>query len=977
MNNRGIHPQRNSRLLAIFGEAMDLDPARRAAYLDRACGGDRALQHQAEAMLAADAEPTVTHLQGGNGDDTIRNEALMRVPRAVSAVQDRSWKSSQLLSEGTRIGQHEIIREIGRGGMGAVYLARDTKLGRPVAVKVLQSSQAKMTERFILEAKATARCSHENIVIIHEVGEYGNKPFMVLEYLRGHTLTNEMGNRPIPPGRAVQLIIPVVRALVFAHEMGIVHRDLKPDNIFVTNTGTVKVLDFGIAKVISEKRARKVAELCETMDSIEPRDTDYGVVIGTMPYMAPEQWRGETDNIDHRSDIWAVGIILFKMLTGRHPLAPLRGHQLMVTGVEAQPMPSIRSAGMDVPDELADIIDHCLVKHQRLRMDSAYTLLDALTPLVPGRYRHGTESEESPYPGLAAFHESDADRFFGRSRDIAYILACLRDRPLMGVVGPSGVGKSSFLRAGVIPALKHTGETWEDIIVRPGRQPLIALANALIVATDGHVRSSEHYRSRALANRLSVEPGYAGVLLRERARECRHKILIFVDQFEELYTLVHDSRERITFTTCLSGMADDPNAPLRVVVSIRSDFLDRGSENRRFMADLTPGLVFLPPPDREGLREALTKPAEMFGYGFENPQMVEHMIDTLATTPGALPLLQFAATKLWETRDRQHKLLTQRRYNEIGGVGGALASHADEVLNALPPRAQELVRAIFLRLITPERTRAIASIGELHELTLDTETIQRLIDYLSSARLLVVQSGDDEFGDASIEIVHEVLIRSWPRLTYWLDSHQEDAVFLEQLRVAAKQWQAKGYTRGLLWSGEAEAEARRWHRRYRGPLGKLQSHYLSAVFAAADRVKRKKRLVLIGSFAFLLALVAAAAVALLWIHNAEQRAVEQAQVARTAEREAQHRLEMYEQEQKAREAAEKEKAVAQGERDKANNRAEMTYEQLKRSWESEKKARKKTERLLRAEKRRIARIEEQLGSAVIRRLENLPKKNGR
>ena len=153
---------------------------------------------------------------------------------------------------GARIGQYEIIRELGRGGMGAVYAARDTKLGRKVAIKFLNShNQPELTARFVLEARATARCNHENIIVIHEVGEHDCNPFMVLEYLQGVPLTQLLQDgRRLPPAQAIELIVPVVRALTAAHAHNIVHRDLKPDNIFVTDSGTIKVLDFGIAKLV-------------------------------------------------------------------------------------------------------------------------------------------------------------------------------------------------------------------------------------------------------------------------------------------------------------------------------------------------------------------------------------------------------------------------------------------------------------------------------------------------------------------------------------------------------------------------------------------------------------------------------------------------------------------------------------------------------------------------------------------------------
>src|SRR5205085_1267011 len=155
------------------------------------------------------------------------------------------------IGPGLRIEQYEIIRELGRGGMGQVFLARDNRLGRRVAMKFLLSSGRKFTDRFLVEARATAQCSHEHIVVIHDVDEYLGLPYMVLEYVEGTTLGQLMVGKRLPVGRTIELVIPVVKALARAHEMNIVHRDLKPDNVVVTAAGTVKVLDFGIAKLFS------------------------------------------------------------------------------------------------------------------------------------------------------------------------------------------------------------------------------------------------------------------------------------------------------------------------------------------------------------------------------------------------------------------------------------------------------------------------------------------------------------------------------------------------------------------------------------------------------------------------------------------------------------------------------------------------------------------------------------------------------
>jgi hypothetical protein len=385
-----------------------------------------------------------------------------------------------------------------------------------------------------------------------------------------------------------------------------------------------------------------------------------------------------------------------------------------------------------------------------------------------------------------------------------------------------------------------------------------------------------------LAERLVREPGHLGAVLRSRARRENTKILLFVDQFEELYTLVPDAAERIAFTQCLAGTADDATAPLRVVCSLRSDFLDRCSEDPQFMGELQQGLFFMMPPNRDGLRDALVQPAELAGYQFEMPAIVEDMLDHLETTPGALPLLQFAASKLWETRDSARKMLTHHSYAQMGGIAGALASHADSVINEMPPPQQALVRAIFLRCITPERTRAIVPIDDLRELSREHGEVQRLVDQLVAARLLVVQATSEKHGaeSSTVEIVHESLIHSWPTLRKWLDENQDDAALLDQLRTASRQWQAKGKDPGLLWRGDAADEARRWFKRYRGPLTDVQRSFLDAVFDQTRKAAARKRTAVVAGFAAMSLLVAAALVALVIIRGAQKTASKNADEAK-------------------------------------------------------------------------------------------------
>ncbi|MFE8603023.1 serine/threonine-protein kinase [Archangium violaceum] len=917
------------------------------------------------------------------------------------------------LAPGTRIQHYELIRELGSGGMGTVCLARDTRLGRRVAIKFLHTEDPDLTKRFILEARATARCGQENIVIIYEVGEHQGSPFMVLEYLQGQPMKKLIAGQRLPPSRAVELMVPVVRALACAHEQGIVHRDLKPENILVTDSGAIKVLDFGIAKVLQgEEPSLGVAT--DTFVGLLEDDgeelTRRGSILGTMAYMSPEQW-GNGVAIDHRTDIWAVGIMLFRMLAAQHPLGSMGGPQLAVTALLDEPMPRLREVVPDAPPELAAIVDRCLLKHKEERFPDALSLLRALEPFLPGRYNREQRIDESPYAGLSSFQEADADRFFGRTREIAALVNRIHDRPLLAVVGPSGTGKSSFVRAGLVPVLKRSGTPWEALVIRPGRNPLSALANMMapLVSSSDSVEQDLKER-KLLIEHLRNEPGYVGNVLRSRARRKQNHILLFVDQFEELYTLVPDAKERLAFTACLLGIADDATSPIRVVLSIRSDFLDRVPEDEGFMAELSQGLYFLTPPNREGLRDALVQPAERAGYRFETPTMVDNMLEHLESTQGALPLLQFAATQLWESRDPSRKLLTTSAYAAIGGIAGALASHADSVLTGMSTQERALVRALFLRLVTPEHTRALVSADELRELTKDTGEMQRIIDHLVQARLLVVQTGGGATG-ATVELVHESLIHSWPTLKRWLDEGQEDSGFLEQLRNATRQWQAKKFDNNLLWRGEMVEEARRFQRRYRGELPQLQRDFLDAVFAQEVRATRLKRALVVGSTVFLVLLVIAAAVALVIIRTSQQEAERQAEVAQAAEA-VSRKAELMARaaEATAREAelqAKQRLAEVQAkelERQKAQQEAEDFSQQLARAnknllgsndklksalrsaWWAQQRAkaakkraeemardardaRRKAEELLRREQERVEELERQMGG-IIKELKN-------
>ncbi|WP_437872798.1 nSTAND1 domain-containing NTPase [Sorangium sp. So ce363] len=772
-------------------------------------------------------------------------------------------------SAGARIGHYELLRELGRGGMGVVFLARDTRLARLVAIKLLTMLSSAGVQRFLVEAQATARCKHEHIVTIHEVNEHDGSPYMVLEYIEGQSLRAWMNQRrpadageavstaPVPPGLAVDMVVPIVRALASAHASGIVHRDLKPENVMLDASGAIKVVDFGIAKLLEEEVILS-GDRAVAGDAGLTRD---GAIIGTLAYMSPEQWRGF--DVGPSSDVWAVGIMLHELLLGAHPLAPCGRMDLLAVAALDEPMPTVGARHPEI-GALGAIVDRCLRKRKSERFASAQELLVELLPLLPGRREILLGADESPFAGLSSFQEADADRFFGRAQDLAGVVARLRSQPLLAIAGASGVGKSSLVRAGVIPALKRSGEGWEALVVRPGREPMAVLADlfdhpAVTLNTDLKALSPQGGAAMrgALIQRLRAEPGLLGAALRGGASRAQRRLVLFIDQFEELFTLGAPAVERAAFLACLAGIADDASSPLRVVLSVRSDFLERMAEHEHFMAIMTRGLVFLRPMGRDGLREALMRPIEAARHEIEDPAMIEGILDALQTTRGALPLLQFTAARLWEMRDRGRKLLTRASYEALGGVAGALASHADTVLAGMSGHRAKHARVVLERLVTPERTRAVASLGELCELPGERGEIERVVELLADARLLAIETGSDRAG-STVEIVHESLIERWPTLRRWLDENQEDAAFLDRLRAAARLWDASGRAADTLWRGKVAEEARGFRERYRGELPERERLYLDEVLRFADQQQRGRRRLVSGIIAALSLLVVAA-----------------------------------------------------------------------------------------------------------------------
>jgi len=368
-----VNPDRWQQLRALFDEALDMDASRRAAFLDNACASDPALRKEVETLLDRHAS-----------DAFLERPAYQEVPELFE-----SETGDTLI--GTRLGSYEVTGKIGKGGMGIVYLARDTRLDRPVAIKMLApryTSDPQQRERLRREARAAARLSHQGIATVYSLEELDDQLYIVSEYVRGHTLRQIMEGGALPFPKVLDIAIQIARALAAAHEQKIVHRDLKPENVIQTESGITKILDFGLARV--ETKSAGVSDSTRA----NPRLTRSGMFVGTPAYASPEQLLGS--EVDRNSDIFSFGILLFEMATGQHPFGATDSMSILARILEAQ-IPNITQGNRAIPNEFDRIVHRCLKKQPAERYDSTRDLLVELEQLLEAQHIEPIACSTGPF----------------------------------------------------------------------------------------------------------------------------------------------------------------------------------------------------------------------------------------------------------------------------------------------------------------------------------------------------------------------------------------------------------------------------------------------------------------------------------------------------------------------------------------------------------------------------------------------------
>ena len=774
--------------------------------------------------------------------------------------------------------EYRIVRLLGRGAMGQVYLAEDTELDRLVAVKFIAArvlDEDERRQRFGIEARAIARVHHPNVVMVHRAGEVDGQPYLVSEYVRGERL--DALPRPVAWPRLLAVAIDLARGLAAAHRQGVLHRDIKPANAMVCPDGVVKVLDFGLATLVEDPgdagpwRDPGGDGVANTADehgvsrqsTVRPRPSVInGAIVGTPLYMAPELWRREPAT--RFSDVYSLGLVLYELSTGRLPHAGSPLADLLAAATT--PLPPLATVAGNIDARFAAVVDRCVSIDPARRFESGDAVREALESLA-APVRAGQVTLAAPYRGLRPFDAEHRAVFFGRDGDVRAVIDRLRTEAFVLVAGDSGVGKSSLIAAGVVPALAEgglaPGARFTALRLVPGRRPLTALASALAPVCD--------LEEAELAHRLVGPPGELARLIGRR----RVPVVVVIDQLEELVTL-SDPAEAAAMADVLCELAACGARGLRLIGTVRADFLARVATLSRLRDELPRALYLLAPLSPAGLREAVVGPAKAMGWSFESAATVDALVGS-ADGPGALPLLAFALAELWEARDPQRSIIPAAALDTIGGVAGALGRHADAVIAGLLPADRLLARQVLSLLVSTEGTRTRRSDEELARVTPAAEPrrARSVVEALVRGRVLVAQPAE-QGEDATYELAHEALVSVWGTLRGWLNNDVDARAARARVERAAGEWQRLGRPREALWQRPQLAEAGLADP---ASLGPTEREFLRCSRAAA----RRRRVVAIAA---ILALPLIAAIVYSGNHWLDRRARDRAIAERVNEADA-------------------------------------------------------------------------------------------
>lgn len=630
---------------------------------------------------------------------------------------------------GPAIRGYELREQLAGDDGGKIFRAYQPAVGREVAVKVIRAHLANdpgFIRRFQSEAQVIATLEHPHIVPLYDYWREPDAAYLVTRLMRG-SLTTVLEHGPLTPAQTITMIDQLGDALQTAHRSGVVHGDIKPDNVLLDGDGNAYLSDFGIAV-------------------------------------------GDTE-VSPSSDVYGLGVLIAEALTG-------------MTDELDEPRRSL-------PDQVARVIDRATAVDATGRYGNVHELVtdlrEALSDDMPGSPVIPLDEAAvgNPYKGLRAFDAVDAVDFFGRERLVERLIARLGVNGTRGrfiaVVGPSGSGKSSAVRGGLLPAIRRgalpLSGSWFTIEMTPAPHPFEQLEEALLgVALD------------APASLLDLLAGDRGIesVLDDVLPNDGSQVLLLIDQFEELFAQV-DSATANRFIASIVSAVTDARGRLRIIATLRADFYDRPLQHRGLGELLREGTEVITPMTPKELERAITQPAQRRGVTFE-ASLLAALLGEATDRPGALPLLQHTLTELFESRRGDR--ITYAAYEQLGGISSALVKRADGLLSSLGDDADEVARQVFLRLITltegGEDTRRRVLRSELEDLDVDRRLLRSVLDTFGRHRLLSFDR-DPVTRSPTVEISHEALLTEWTRLRDWIDGARDDVRAQRRLAEALRE----------------------------------------------------------------------------------------------------------------------------------------------------------------------------------------------
>ena len=736
---------------------------------------------------------------------------------------------------------YELQEEIGHGAYGVIHRALQPAVGREVAVKIIRwryANDPAFIRRFETEAQTIARLEHPHIVPLYDYWREPEGAYLVMRLLKGGNLLTALEQGPWAPERAQRLLDQIAPALDSAHRQGIVHRDIKPANILFDEGGNGYLSDFGIA-----------ADL-----TVEPRTsrdqlTFEAGIVGTPDYISPEQL--QEGPVSPQSDIYSLGAVLYELLTGEKPFPDVPLLAVLQSHLSA-PFPLVCSSMPNLPPQIDRVIQKATAKDPASRYPDMLQMAEAFRLAVHGRSpdpadavaieRGADAGISNPYKGLRPFQEADALDFYGREALVSRLVKRLGRSRFTAVIGPSGSGKSSAVKAGLIPALRRGAlpgsENWYIAEMVPGTHPLEELEMALWpIAVDP---------PPSLVEPMQIDSrGMLRTIRRILPDEEGAQLLLVIDQFEELFTMVADTSRRDHFLESLLATITAPRTPLRVIINLRADFYDRPLRYPNFGQLVRDNLETVLPLNAEELAEAIVLPAERAGVHLE-PGLETTIVTTTLDQPGALPLMQYALTELFENRAGQR--LTLAAYEALGGVTGALGGRADNLYADLEPGGCVAAQQLFIHLVELGQdgavTRRRVPRAELESLAVEsreerTETGQQdsleeppqimaqVIDLFGRHRLLTFDR-DPVTRAPTVEVAHEALFHEWGRLKTWLDSCRDDIYQRRRLELAAAEWAAADHDASFELRGSRLDQMAAWAKETSLALTPAAGAYLEA-----------------------------------------------------------------------------------------------------------------------------------------------------